>query len=96
MISKKNFEAIPIGSTVHQLEEQVGKPDAIHSTGLNRQEFEYVERLELNPYYSIENRYFIEIMQGVVTAKRTLSRRSPAYDFMYQGEPNFSPDYSSP
>ena len=96
MMSKEDYDSVTVGTSVADLESKVGRPDAIHSKGPDRQELEYIERIGMNTYYSIENKYFIEVMNGIVVGKRMLSRRSPAYEFMYQSEPNFSPDYSAP
>jgi len=96
MMSKEDYDSVTVGTTMADLEAKVGRPDAVHSKGPDRQELEYVERIGMNTYYSIENKYFIEVMNGIVVGKRMLSRRSPAYEFMYQSEPNFSPDYSAP
>lgn len=96
MMSKEDFDSVTVGTTIADLEAKVGKPDAVYVKGPDRQEFEYVERIGMSTYYSIENKYFIEVMNGVVVGKRMLSKRSPAYEFMYQSEPNFSPDYSAP
>lgn len=96
MMTRDNYDSVRVGMTVTELEVQVGKPDFIRSKGSNRQEYEYIERIGMSTYYSVENQYYIEIMDGVVVGKKMLSRRSPAYEFMYQSEPNFSPDFSSP
>lgn len=96
MMSREDYDSVTVGTSIDDLEARVGKPDAVHFKGVDRQELEYIERIGMNTYYTIENKYFIEVMNGVVVGKRMLSKRSPAYEFMYQTEPNFSPDYSAP
>lgn len=96
MMTQEHYDTVTVGTSIAELEEIAGKPDAIHYKGDERQEFEYVERIGVSTYYSVENKYFIEVMNGIVVGKRMLSKRSPAYEFMYQSEPNFSPSFSKP
>jgi len=96
MMTRENYDTLVIGTPIFELQEQVGQPDIVRSKGGDLEEYEYIERITMNGNYTIENNYYLEVLNGIVVGKRMTSERTPAYNFMYNSDPNFAPDFSPP
>jgi hypothetical protein len=96
MMTRENYDTLVIGTPVSELREQVGQPNIVRSKGGDLEEYEYIERITMNGNYTIENNYYLEVLNGIVVGKRMTSERTPAYNFMYNSDPNFAPDFSPP
>ncbi|MBS3903886.1 MAG: hypothetical protein KGZ39_00995 [Simkania sp.] len=93
-MTRESYDSITIGTHVSSLNNQLGKPDVVRAKGNDLEEYEYIERISINNDYNVENNYYLEVLNGIVVGKRMTSHRSPAYNIMYETEPNFSPNYS--
>lgn len=92
-MTTETYSDIQLGTTVADLESVAGIPYAIHSRGPSKQEYEYVERIELAPSLTYDNHYFIMVDNGIVTQKRYKRERPPSYDFIYSDDPNVFNNY---
>jgi hypothetical protein len=88
MMTQQTFDDIQIGTPAKTVITEVGKPYAIHTRGVGKQEYEYIERMDLGPNLILENHYYLTIVDGVVTRKRIRHEQPPAYDYIYQEDPN--------
>ncbi len=89
-MTRESYDAILIGAPIGDVEKQVGRPYSIRSKGGEIQEYSYTERINVGDDLSIENVYYLEVLHGVVVGKRSTSKRSPAYNMIYQTDPNFT------
>src|SRR5262245_8188888 len=92
MMTYSQYDGIQSGMTVSDLKSEVGEPYAIRNTGDGIQEYEYIERIDTGNNIAAENHYFIVIKDGKVIGKRMKREGPPAYDLIYQTEPNY-PNY---
>ncbi len=91
MMSRDVYDNVAVGMPIGDVEEQVGQPRNIRSKGSDVQEFEYGERIRLNYHYVIENIYYLDVLNGIVVGKRMRTIKTPAYNIMYETEPNYAP-----
>jgi hypothetical protein len=93
MMTRESFDSITLGTSIEEVIEQSGEPYAIHSKGGGIEEYEYLERMVAqNNILVAENHYFLKVSQGKVVAKRLKREKQPAYDLIYQEDPNY-PQY---
>lgn len=96
-MTQDSFGAISLGTPIQEVTSQSGAPYAIHSKGGGIEEYEYVERVGSESSTLIyENHYFLKVNQGVVVAKRMTREKLPAYDLIYQEDPNYPYLQSAP
>lgn len=87
-MTRESFDGINLGFSEQQLLDCAGAPYAVHCIcdGL---EYEYVERLSADTELMSENHYFFRVVNGQVVSKYVKVERRPAYDLMYQQDPNY-------
>ena len=83
------FDELKTGTNLASLKEQVGEPYSIHTRKDGSKEYEYIERVGTGDNVVAENHYFIILKEGKVIGKYMTRERPPAYDLMYQDEPNY-------
>ena len=87
-MTRQNFDEIQLGTPVSKFEEKVGEPYKITSLKEGSEEYEYIERIPLGDEIVEENHYFLIIKEGKVISKRINRERPPAYDLIYDADPN--------
>jgi len=87
-----NYDEIQSGTSISLVKSEVGEPYAVHNKKDGSQEYEYIERIDTGNNLAAENHYFIIVRDGKVVGKRMKRERPPAYDLIYQDQPNY-PDY---
>lgn len=87
-MTRESFDGINLGFSEQQLLDCAGEPYAVHCIcdGL---EYEYVERLSADTELMAENHFFFKVVNGQVVSKYMKVERRPAYDLMYQEDPNY-------
>ncbi|MES2122379.1 MAG: hypothetical protein V4492_06335 [Chlamydiota bacterium] len=93
-MSHQTYDSIKTGSSVADLTNQVGKPYAMHAKEDGSVEYEYIERIDNGITIVAENHYFIIVQDNEVVGKYMTRETPPAYDLIYQEEPNY-PGYPS-
>ncbi len=89
IMTRMEFDNIQMGDKIEDIESVAGTPYNICSKGDNTFEYEYVERIEFTGKTDIyENHYILIVSDGVVTGKRYSTSKSPAYNLIYQDDPN--------
>ena len=83
------FNDVELGTSITSIETQIGKPYAIHDKKGGGQEYEYIERIDIGNNVAAENHYFLIVQDGKVKGKYMKRERPPAYDLIYQDEPNY-------
>ena len=89
MMTQESFDDIPIGMSTSEVTAKVGEPYYIRSKGEGVEEYEYIERIEMRDLVQ-ENHYFLIISNGQVVGKLIKRERPPAYDLLYQEDPNYT------
>jgi hypothetical protein len=93
LMTYDTFDNVQVGTTVVDLKSEVGSPYAIHHKEGEIEEYEYVERINVGSSRIAENHYFLVIQNGKVVGKYMNRERPPAYNLIYQDEPNY-PGYT--
>ncbi len=88
-MTRTTFDNIQMGEPINQLQAQIGEPNSVYSIGMNAYEYEYIEKIDFQYGYVVENHYFLTISDGKIVGKRYSQERSPAYDLIYQADPNY-------
>lgn len=91
-MTQETFDGIALGTPVEEVREKAGEPYAVHNKGDGVEEYEYTERFDRAPELAYEMHYFVKFSQGKVVAKRTSVEKQPAFDLIYQEDPNH-PEY---
>ncbi len=89
LMTHECFDAVNLGSTVEELECIAGEPYAVHHLCDGEIEYEYVEKLSATTELMAENHYFFRVVNGHVVSKSIKIEKRPAYDLIYQADPNY-------
>ncbi len=89
LMTYQTYDEIHTGTTVGTLTQEVGHPYAIHAKEGGIEEYEYIERIDNGMTLVSENHYFIIVKDGEVIGKYVKREGPPAYDLIYQDEPNY-------
>lgn len=89
MMTHNSYDTLKTGTPVSELTAQAGKPYAIHVKEDGSEEYEYIERIDNGVSVIAENHYFIVVREGEVVGKYMTRETPPAYDLIYQEEPNY-------
>jgi outer membrane protein assembly factor BamE (lipoprotein component of BamABCDE complex) len=92
VMTRKDFDNITIGMPASDIVEQHGQPIKVKRLKDGSQSYEYVERLPINDQVVEENKYFIIVKDGKVVAKYYNFELPPAYDEIYDPDPNDVPN----
>jgi hypothetical protein len=88
MMTRETFDDIAIGTFINEVEEKVGSPYDVHSIEGGKEEYEYIERIDMGNQLISENHYFLIVLNGQVIGKRMSTEKPPNYNLMYQEDPN--------
>lgn len=89
LMTYSDYDKVEIGTSVASLHSEIGQPYAIHAKGDGTEEYEYIERIDSGNNLVAENHYFLIVKDGQVIGKHMSRERPPAYDLIYQEEPNY-------
>lgn len=92
LMTYEKYDQVELGTTIASIQSEIGEPYAIHNKKGGAQEYEYIERIDTGNNVVAENHYFLIVQDGKVTGKYIRRERPPAYDLIYQDEPNY-PSY---
>ena len=89
LMTYETYDQVKIGTSIESLKADIGKPYAIHAKEGGTEEYEYIERIDMGNTLVSENHYFLIVKDGVVIGKYMNRESPPAYDLIYQDEPNY-------
>ena len=89
LMTYSDYDKVEIGTPIAKLKSEIGKPYAIHAKEEGTEEYEYIERIDSGNNLVAENHYFLISKDGKVIGKYMTRERPPAYDLIYQEEPNY-------
>lgn len=85
----QTFDQIKTGMALSELEQENGRPYSHRVKSDGTEEYEYIERIDIGGALVAENHYFIIVKEGKVIGKYMTRQTPPAYDLIYQEEPNY-------
>jgi hypothetical protein len=88
-MTRESFDEIQLGESITEVKAKAGKPYAIHRKGADKEEYEYIERMDMGGEIIYENHYYLMVIDGKVVRKRVKQERPPAYDLIYEDDPNY-------
>lgn len=88
-MTQESFHSIDLGTSISEVVAKNGEPYEVRNLGGGVQEYEYVERIDLAQELVREYHYFFKVVQGQVVSKRMTTEKQPAYDLIYQQDPNY-------
>lgn len=90
-MTQEKFSDIYVGTAVSEVVSANGAPYSIQNKeGI--QEYVYIERINNGNQLIYENHFIFYVEDGVVVGKTVRQERRPAYNLMYQDDPNY-PEY---
>lgn len=92
-MTRESFDDIGLGTPMQEVTRRVGDAYSIRSTGPDKEEYEYIERVAYGNELFYVNHYYLDVTGGLVVGKRIKQERRPAYDLLFQEDPNY---YSYP
>ncbi|VHO00844.1 hypothetical protein [Candidatus Rhabdochlamydia sp. T3358] len=94
-MTDRSFCEIEMGVFINEIQCQVGDPYAICIREDGAEEYQYIERIDLGNGLVMEKHYFLIVKDDRVISKRLVRRIPPAYNLLYETEPNY-PSYNYP
>ncbi len=91
-MTRNEFESIEIGTPVTEIVDKYGDPYVIRRCKNGIKIYEYIERIPIGGETIEENKYFLVIQDCEVIAKRYHYELPPAYDEIYDEDPNNVPN----
>lgn len=88
----ETYDNVKMGTSIADVQSDLGKPYAIHKKEGGIVEYEYIERIDTGNNLVAENHYFLIVEDGKVTGKYVKREQPPAYDLIYQEQPNYQND----
>jgi len=87
MMTMTSYGQIQVGEPIATVVEKNGDPYAV-DTKNGSTEYKYVEKVTSGNRLIYENHYTIYVKDGNVVGKTSVQQRRPAYDLIYQDDPN--------
>ena len=87
MMTQESYAAVQIGTSIDRVTQEMGEPYSI-TTKNDGEEYSYIERITAGNRLLYENHYIFFVRQGVIVDKRIQQEKRPAFDLIYQDDPN--------
>lgn len=86
-MTMESYDQIQVGSPITTVVEKNGEPYSVHKSH-GSSEYKYVEKITSGNRLIYENHYTIFVQDGNVVGKTVVQERVPAFDLIYQDDPN--------
>ncbi|MES2199139.1 MAG: hypothetical protein V4489_03105 [Chlamydiota bacterium] len=87
MMTQQTFSDVQVGTPIETIVHENGDPYSIENKN-GMEEYRYVERVVNGNRLIYENHFVLFVKGGVVVAKTVTQETLPAFDIMYQDDPN--------
>ncbi len=87
MMTQETFDNVQVGTPIQTIVKENGEPYSVENKN-GMQEYRYVERVTNGNYLIYENHFVLYVKGGMVVAKTVTQEQVPAYDLIYQDDPN--------
>lgn len=88
VMTSEDFSTIQMGESIATVTKQVGEPYEITNATNGTKEYKYIERVAVGNRLLYENHYVLVVKDGYVVGKKTSQEKVPAFDLIYQDDPN--------
>ncbi len=88
-MTRLDFNEIMLGTSIGEVLNCYGDPYAVSEPPCGGVQFEYIERITMNSVLVYENHFYLLIMDDIVVSKYFSEEDRPAFDEMYQQDPNY-------
>lgn len=92
VMTRQDYYTIATGTTVQEVVEKYGEPYSITNKKNGTQEYLYIERIPAAEAMAEQNNYILVVKNGQVISKRKNQELPPAYDEIYDEDPNDVPN----
>ncbi len=92
VMTKDDFYAIELGESSQTVIEKYGEPYSIRKKKDGSQEYRYIERIPAAEETAEQRIYLITVKNGQVVSKKFSYEVPPAYDEIYDEDPNDVPN----
>ena len=92
VMTHNDFYAIELGEPAQEVVNKYGEPYSIKKKNDGSQEYLYIERIPAGDDTAEQNNYTIVMKNGQVVSKRFKYEVPPAYDEIYDEDPNDVPN----
>ena len=91
-MTREDYYTISTGISTQELINKYGEPYSITTQKDGTQEYLYIERIPAGDVTAEQNNYILVVKNGQVISKRTKQELPPAYDEIYDDDPNDVPN----
>lgn len=92
VMTRSDYENITVGTPISEVEQKYGQPITIKKYKDGTQGYQYVERIMMGEETVQQNWYTIIVKNGQVISKKYNYKTPPAYDEIYEQDPNAIPE----
>jgi hypothetical protein len=89
LMTRESYDEIQLGEPISEVRNKAGRPYSIRTKGPGKEEYEYIERIDMGGELLYETHYYLLVIDGKVVKKRFKQERPPAYDLIYEDDPNY-------
>lgn len=87
--TRLDFNEVMLGTDFRDIIACYGDPYAVTEPPCGGIQLEYIERIVINDILIYENHYYLLIQDDILVSKCFREEDRPAYDEMYQRDPNY-------
>lgn len=87
MMTMETYDHVQVGSPIDLVVQENGHPSSVSSSH-GTSEYKYVEKITSGNRLIYENHFTLFVVDGKVTGKTVVQERLPAFDLIYQDDPN--------
>lgn len=92
VMTRQDYYTISVGTSTQELIDKYGTPYSITNRKDGTQEYLYIERIPAAEATAEQNNYILIVKNGQVISKKTTYEVPPAYDEIYDEDPNDVPN----
>lgn len=92
LMTRNDFDNVELGTPIKQVVNQYGDPIVIRKQQDGTTIYRYIERYPIGDEIVEENKYDLVVKEGQVVSKRYNYELPPAYDEIYDEDPNDVPN----
>lgn len=92
VMTRDDYYMVTVGTSTQELINKYGEPYSIKNKKDGSQEYLYIERIPAGTVTAEQNNYVFIVKNGQVVSKRKNQELPPAYDEIYDDDPNDVPN----
>ena len=87
MMTQDTFSSVQVGTPIQMIVQERGEPYSIRDKN-GMEEYTYIERVTNGNQLVYENHFILFVRDGIVVGKTTTQEKRPAFELIYQDDPN--------